>query len=192
MAFIALEGGEGSGKSTQARLLAERLDALLTHEPGGTGAGLEIRRLVLAASSEPLAPRAEALLLLADRAQHVATVIRPALEAGRTVVCDRFSGSTLAYQGYGRGLDLAALAEMSGWASGGLEPDVVVLLDVAQGRLAVATDRMEAEGRGFHQRVAEGYRRLAAEDPDRWVVLDGSGTVEEVAALVHKAVDERL
>jgi dTMP kinase len=189
--FIVLEGGEGSGKSTQARLLAESLGAVLTHEPGGTAPGLAIRRLVLAPDGEPLDARAEALLLLADRAQHVAAVIRPALDAGRDVVCDRFSGSTLAYQGYGRGLDLGSLQTMSHWASGGLEPDVVVLLDVAAGRRVGAPDRMEAEAASFHTRVSEGYRELAAADPDRWVVVDGSGTIDAVAALVRKAVEGR-
>lgn len=191
MTFIVLEGGEGSGKSTQARLLAAALGAVLTHEPGGTGPGLAIRRLVLAPDGEPLDPRAEALLLLADRAQHVESVIRPALAAGRHVVCDRFSGSTLAYQGYGRRLELATLEAMSRWASGGLEPDVVVLLDVPVGRVSGPRDRMEAEEAVFHGRVVEGYRALAAADPDRWVVVDGSGSVDEVAALVLKAVDGR-
>lgn len=191
MTFIVLEGGEGSGKSTQARLLAAALGAVLTHEPGGTGPGLAIRRLVLAPDGEPLDPRAEALLLLADRAQHVESVIRPALAAGRHVVCDRFSGSTLAYQGYGRRLELATLEAMSRWASGGLEPDVVVLLDVPVGRVSGPRDRMEAEEAAFHGRVVEGYRALAAADPDRWVVVDGSGSVDEVAALVLKAVDGR-
>jgi len=192
MTFIVLEGGEGSGKSTQARLLAGALGAVLTHEPGATSVGRLLRELVLGMESEALDPRAEALVLLADRAQHVAAVVRPALDAGRTVVCDRFSGSTLAYQGYGRGLDVAVLAGMSRWASAGVEPELVVLLDVAEGRLAAPTDRMEAEDAAFHRRVADGYRALAAADPGRWAVVDGSGTVEEVAALVRKAVDERL
>ena len=192
MTFIALEGGEGSGKSTQARLLAEALGAALTHEPGGTEIGRIIRGIVLDPATVGLDARAEALLMLADRAQHVATVIRPALEGGRAVVTDRFSGSTLAYQGYGRGLDVDALAATSRWASGGLEPDVIVLLDVAVGRMAGVPDRMESEEAAFHVRVVEGYRALAAADPDRWVVIDGSGTVDEVAALVLKAVHERL
>jgi dTMP kinase len=186
--FVVFEGGEGSGKSTQARILADALDALLTHEPGGTELGLTVRRLVLGADGGPLDPRAEALLLLADRAQHVATVIRPALESSRDVVCDRFSGSTLAYQGHGRGLDVETLATMSRWASGGLEPDLVVLLDVAAGRNEGTPDRMEAEDAAFHTRVADGYRKLAAADPNRWVVVDGSGTIDDVAARVRKAV----
>jgi len=187
--FIAFEGGEGSGKSTQARLLAEALGAVLTHEPGGTDLGRRIRALVLDPDGDhALDRRAEALLMAADRAQHVAEVIRPALDAGRDVVSDRFSGSTLAYQGYGRGLDLDDLAWLSRWASGGLEPDLVVLLDVppevAVGRLAGDPDRMESAGRAFHDRVAGGYRDLAAADRTRWVVVDGMGTVDEVAARV--------
>jgi dTMP kinase len=130
--------------------------------------------------------------MAADRAQHVAEVVRPALERGQDVVSDRFSGSTLAYQGYGRGLDLGELAWLSWWAARRLEPDVVVLLevpaDVAAARMGDAPDRMEAEDRTFHARVAEGYRRLAAAQPDRWVVVDGTGTVGEVAERVLKAL----
>lgn len=189
--FIAFEGGEGSGKSTQARLLAEVLGAVLTHEPGGTALGRRIRSLVLDPDGgHAVDRRAEALLMAADRAQHVAEVIRPALDAGRDVVSDRFSGSTLAYQGYGRGLELDDLAWLSRWASGGLEPDLVVLLDVppevAAGRLAGDPDRMESAGQAFHDRVAAGYRVLAADHPGRWVVVDGTGTVDEVAARVLK------
>ena len=190
--FIVFEGGEGCGKSTQAALLARSMDAVLTHEPGGTEIGRRIRALVLDPAAAGLDDRTEALLMAADRAQHVAQVIRPALERGRDVVSDRFSGSTLAYQGYGRGLPLDELAGLSRWAAGGLEPDVVVLLDVpatvAASRRCGSTDRMEAEGEGFHARVAEGYRSLAAADPGRWVVVDGTGTVEEVAARVEAAV----
>ena len=189
--FIAFEGGEGSGKSTQARLLADALGAVLTHEPGATALGRRIRALVLDPDgAHAVDRRAEALLMAADRAQHVAEVIRPALDAGKDVVSDRFSGSTLAYQGYGRGLDLDDLAWLSRWAAGGLEPDLVVLLDippdVAVGRLAGNPDRMEAAGQAFHDRVAEGYRTLAADNPGRWIVVDGTGTVDEVAARVRK------
>ena len=186
--LIAFEGGEGSGKSTQARLLADRLGAVLTHEPGGTEVGRRIRELVLDPAAGDVDPRAEALLMVADRAQHVAQVIRPALAEGRDVVTDRFSGSTLAYQGYGRGLDVDELAQLSRWAAGGLEPDLVVLLEVpaqvAAARPAGAPDRMEGQEREFHARVAAGYRALAAADPGRWVVVDGTGSVDEVAARV--------
>ncbi len=186
------EGGEGSGKSTQAALLAARLGAVLTREPGGTGIGVRIRGLVLdAAVGTSLDVRAEALLMAADRAQHVAEVIRPALERGDDVVCDRFTGSTLAYQGYARGLDIEDLASLSRWATGGLDADVVLFLDVstevAVTRMKRSPDRMEAAGEAFHRRVAEGYRALAAADPGRWRVIDGSGSVEDVEALVGKA-----
>ena len=189
--FVVFEGGEGSGKSTQAARLAERLGAVLTLEPGGTEVGARLRAVVLGDGAPGLAPRTEALLMAADRAQHVAEVVRPALEAGRHVVSDRYSGSTLAYQGYGRGLDLDELAGLSRWAAEGLEPDVVFLLDVDQATAAARRcrprDRIEAAGDTFHQRVVAGYLALAAADPARWVVVDGSGTVEEVAARVWSA-----
>ncbi len=192
--FVVFEGGEGSGKSTQAALLAGRLGAVLTREPGGTALGLRIRSLVLDAGVGPeVDPRAEALLMAADRAQHVAEVIRPALERGVDVVSDRFTGSTLAYQGYARGLPVEELARLSSWAAGGLSPDLVVLLDVsaevAAGRRKAVPDRMEAAGDDFHRRVADGYRSLATADPVRWRVVDGSGSVEEVESLVIGVVD---
>lgn len=194
--FIVFEGGEGSGKSTQAALLAARLGAVLTREPGGTALGLGIRSLVLdAGDGPPVDVRAEALLMAADRAQHVAEVVRPALARGVDVVSDRFSGSTLAYQGYARGLPVDELARLSAWAAGGLEPDVVILLDVAPEVAAVrrkpVPDRMEAAGEEFHRRVVEGYRSLAAADPRRWRVVDGSGPVDDVAALVGAALEAR-
>lgn len=189
--FVVFEGGEGSGKSTQAARLAERLGAVLTLEPGGTATGVRLRAVVLGDGPAGLAPRTEALLMAADRAQHVAEVVRPALEAGRDVVSDRFSGSTLAYQGYGRGLDLDELARLSRWASEGLEPELVLLLDVDQevaaSRRCRPRDRIEAAGDTFHQRVMAGYRALADADPARWRVVDGSGTVEEVAERVWSA-----
>ena len=192
--LIVFEGGEGSGKSTQAALLAARLGAVLTREPGGTEVGVRVRGLVLdPAVGTRLDSRAEALLMAADRAQHVAEVIRPALVRGHDVVCDRFTGSTLAYQGYARGLDVDELARLSQWACAGLEADVVCLLDVpaevAVTRMKRSPDRMEAAGSEFHRRVAEGYRSLAAADPLRWRVIDGSGSVEEVETLVLKALE---
>jgi dTMP kinase len=192
--LLVFEGGEGSGKSTQATLLARRLDAVLTREPGGTSVGGLIRGIVLGPGLGPvLDPRAEALLMTADRAQHVAEVIRPALLRGRDVVSDRFTGSTLAYQGHARGLDLDELARISDWATGGLQPDIVFLLDVphqlAASRMKMEPDRIEAAGADFHRRVAEGYRALAAADPQRWRVIDGSGTVEEVEARVLDGLD---
>ncbi len=190
--LIAFEGGEASGKSTQAAALAERLGALLTREPGGTAVGRRIRELVLDPAVAELHPRAEALLLAADRAQHVAEVVAPALAAGRDVVTDRFSGSTLAYQGYGHGLPVGDLARISEWASEGLEPDLVVLLEVEPAVAAARQggrplDRLEAGSADFHQRVRDGYRALAAADRKRWLVVEGNGTEAEVAARVWEA-----
>jgi dTMP kinase len=193
-----LEGGEGTGKSTQAELLAEHLGAILTREPGGTPVGEQIRSLLLDPASSDVSVRSEVLLMLAARAQHVEEVVAPALAAGRDVVCDRFSGSTLAYQGYGRGLDVEELAGLSRWASGGLEPDVVVLLQVGSAETRKRTqvravmDRIEREGDDFFARVMAGYSALAGADASRWTVVDGSGSVEEVAARVQAAVASRL
>lgn len=191
--FIVLEGGEGVGKSTQAALLAGALGAVLTREPGGTSTGEDVRNLVLDRSHRHLYARAETLLMLAARAQHVEEVIRPALEEGRDVVCDRFSGSTLAYQGYGRGLELGELAGLDAWARAGCEPDMVVLLDLAVGagrrrRPAGPRDRFEHEEDSFLERVRAGFLELARNDPARWRVVDASGSVEEVADAVAAAV----
>lgn len=194
--FIAFEGGEGSGKSTQARLLAAALGAVLTREPGGTAAGARVRAILLDPSTGALDHRAEALLMAADRAQHASEVIRPALDAGRHVVTDRYAGSSVAYQGHGRGLPLDEVRDLSHWATGGLWPDLTILLDlpadVAAARLDRTLDRFEREGEPFHQRVLDGFRAQAGADPDRWVVIDGSDPVEAVAAAVHRAVHERL
>jgi dTMP kinase len=192
--FIALEGGEGSGKSTQAKLLADALDAVATFEPGDTALGVGIRAVLLDPATASLDDRAEALLMAADRAQHVAEVIRPALEQGRHVVCDRYFGSSIAYQGYGRGLSTEWVAKLSAWATDGLIPDLTVLLDVpaevTAARASGKPDRFESAGDLFHERVVEGYRALAA-DPT-WVIVDGSGTVDEVAVAVRAAVRDRL
>jgi dTMP kinase len=192
--FIALEGGEGCGKSTQATLLADRLGAVLTREPGGTAVGERVRDLLLDVSTVALDARAEALLMAAARAQHVAEVVEPALAAGRDVVTDRYAHSSLAYQGFGRGLDLDEVRRLSDFASRGLWPDLVVLLDapaeVARARLGTL-DRFESEGAAFHERVVTGFRTLAAMEPERWVVVHATGTVEEVAELVWQAVPDR-
>ncbi len=194
--LVVLEGGEACGKSTQAARLARRLDAVLTREPGGTAVGERIRSLVLDAAAADLVPRAEALLMAAARAQHVAEVVAPALAAGRHVVSDRFTGSSLAYQGFGRGLSVDELRCLSHYATEGLEPDVVVLLEldatVATTRRARQLDRMEAAGTEFHRRVAEGFAVLAAAEPARWVRVDGEGTEDEVAERVWAAVIDRL
>lgn len=193
--FIVFEGGEASGKTTQAARLAVDLDAVLTREPGGTPIGERLRELLL----DPVLPapsvRTEVLLLLAARAQHVAEVIEPALAAGRDVVCDRFTGSTVAYQGFGRGLDPGELIELSAWAAAGREPDVVILLSVDQKEAAARLvgrgrpDRIEGEGAAFFEKVAEGFRAQAAADPERWRTVDGNGGVDEVAARVRAALD---
>ena len=187
--LIAIEGGEGSGKSTQAKLLAERLGAVLTREPGGTKVGEAIRALVLGAHD--MDARTEALLMAAARAQHVAEVIRPALERGRHVVTDRFTPSSLAYQGFGRGLDAGEVADLSRWATGGVSADLVILLDVPdetrRTRVGKPRDRMEAAGEEFHDRVIAGFRQMAALDDASWEVVDGSGAIAEVAELVWDA-----
>jgi dTMP kinase len=193
--LLALEGIDGCGKSTQARLLAGRLSAVSTFEPGGTPLGASLRRLLLEPDGAPVAGRAEALLMAADRAQHVADVIAPALDAGRWVVTDRFSASTLAYQGYGRGLDVGELSALVGWATGGLRPDLTVLFDLpvtvaAARRRRGGDDRMEAEGLSFQQRVADGFLALAAAGTERWLVVDATASVESVAANVWDAVED--
>jgi dTMP kinase len=193
--LIAFEGGEASGKSTQAGLLAERLGALMTREPGGTPFGEAVRALLLDGAGT-IGPRAEALLTAAARAQHVTDVIGPALARGGAVVTDRFTGSSLAYQGFGRGLSVEDVRTLSAFATEGLEPDVVVLLEVppqvTAARRPPSADRFETAGERFHRRVLEGYASLAAAEPERWVRVDGDGTPAEVAERVWKAVEHRL
>jgi dTMP kinase len=195
--FIVLEGGDGCGKSTQARLLVARLQALgrevvVTREPGATEVGAAIRSLVLGGGD--LDARTEALLIAADRAEHVARVIRPALERGAVVVSDRFVPSSLAYQGVARGLGVETLARLSAWATGGLEPDLVIVFDVdpatAGGRRAGPQDRMEREPDSFRASVLAAYRELAARYG--WTVLDGSASVDAVAEQVWAAVERVL
>jgi dTMP kinase len=195
--LIALEGIDGCGKSTQARLLADRLGALLTFEPGATGLGATLRSLLLEGRPATVGGRAEALLMAADRAQHVSEVVVPALSAGTWVVTDRYSASTLAYQGYGRGLDREDLDRLIRWATDGLAPDLTVLLDlpveVAAGRRhGRSGDRFETEGDGFLMRVADGYRRLAAEARSAWLVVDGTLPEHEVAATIWSGVSGLL
>lgn len=187
--FVAFEGGEACGKSTQAARLAARLDAVLTREPGGTPLGERVREVFLMRGLSVEA-RAEALLVAAARAQHVAEVIRPALEAGRHVVTDRFTGSSLAYQGHGRGLPLEEVRHLSTFATGGLSADVTVLLDVppavAFARRGELGDRLEDEDAAFHERVRAGYAALA--EAEGWVVVDGTARIDEVEAVVWQAV----
>jgi dTMP kinase len=191
--LIAFEGGEGSGKSTQARLLARRLGAVLTFEPGGTVLGAELRALLLEGSD--VDPRTEALLMAADRAQHQSEVIKPALDSGLHVVTDRYLYSSLAYQGYGRELDVEAVRSLSVFADA-READLVVLLSipaaVRRERLQGDLDRIEAGDEAFHERVERGFLELATRDRKRWVVIVATGAVEQVAELVWTEVEARL
>jgi dTMP kinase len=193
--WIAFEGGDASGKSTQARLLAAHLDAVLTLEPGGTALGRAIRSLVLDLQWAPVDDRTEALLYAADRAQHLAEVVNPALEAGRHVVSDRSVASSLAYQGGGRGLGVDDIGRLNDWATGGRRPDVYVLLTVdgavATERLGDDLDRLEQAGDEFHRRVDATFRELAAAGPN-WVIVDGHGTIPEVEARVLAALEPHL
>ncbi len=193
--YVALEGAEGCGKSTQAANLATALDAVLTRETGGTPIGERLRAILHDTDVTDLADRAEALIAAADRAQHIAHVVRPALAAGRAVVSDRSVYSTLGYQGYGRGLDLDVLRRINDWAIDGLWPDRVVLLDapapvLARRISARQLDRFELAGDDFHERVAAGFRAMAAADPDRWTVVDADGDVATVAARIRAALGE--
>lgn len=193
--FIAFEGGEAAGKSTQAARLADRLDAVLTREPGGTQLGEVVRNLLLDPSQVGLSNRAEALLFAAARAQLVAEVIKPALDSGRDVVCDRFAGSSMAYQSYGRGLDHSAVWSLSAFAVEETWPDLNVLLVVpealAEARIG-ERDRLEQAGPEFHRRVAQGFDALSQADPDRWERVEAGGSLDEVAARVWSVVSERL
>jgi dTMP kinase len=208
--LIALEGIDGSGKTTQARLLAAASGARFTFEPGATPAGALLRRLLLDPTLPPLGPLAEALVVSADRARHVAEVLRPALGSGEWVVTDRYLASTLAYQGVGRGVPRALLDRLAEAATGGLEADLVVVVDLpvpeARARLAahrpagagsgsaelVMADRLEAERPVFAEAVRRGFLALAAEDPEQVVVVDGRCPVDEVARAIREVVAARL
>ncbi|WP_341870576.1 dTMP kinase [Flexivirga meconopsidis] len=193
--FIAFEGGDGAGKTTQIQLLRDRLvaagrEVVLTREPGGTPLGQQIREVLL--HGDHVAPRAEALLFAADRAHHVATVVRPALERGATVLQDRYMDSSIAYQGAGRELDPAEIKGLSLWATEELLPDLTVLLDVTpelgRARRGEVHDRLEQEADDFHARVREHYLALAADDPGRYLVVDAGLPAQEIAARVAKEV----
>jgi len=198
--LIVLEGIDGCGKSTQARAVAEEFGARLTHEPGATPVGARLRRIVLAPDGSALTARAEALLMAADRAEHVALVIGPALAAGTWVVSDRFSASTIAYQGYGRGLDPAVLADLVAWATEGVAADLSVLVDVpvevAAARLAATgdggADRMERLGPEFAARVRKGFLAQATADPVHWIIVDGEMEIAPLTAHIVASVRERL
>ena len=201
--FITFEGGDGSGKSTQAGLLAQWLTeqgrtVVRTREPGGSDVGVEIRNLVLHHRGH-IDPRSEALLYAADRAQHIATVVRPALERGDVVIQDRYFDSSVAYQGAGRVLDAKEIRDLSLWATESLLPDVTVLLDldenVARTRLDAADkpfDRLENEKAEFHSRVRAGFLALAKAEPKRFLVLDATQPIDELAQAIRSRVSQEL
>jgi dTMP kinase len=199
--FVVFEGGEGTGKTTQMSALVEWLqgrgdDVITTREPGGTAIGARIRAILLDPSAREMTARTEALLYAADRAQHAAEVIKPALEDGKIVVSDRFVDSSLAYQGLARGLGLEEIYELSSWATEGLVPDLVLFMnvdaDVALQRLDRDRDRIEGEQDDFHERVAAAYIELADRFSERFVVLDASRPPEEIHRDVVAAVQERI
>lgn len=192
--FVVFEGIDACGKSTQARRVAAQRGALFAFEPGDSVLGAQLRRWVLDAST-PMTPVTEALMMLADRSHHVATVIEPALARGSHVVADRFDASTLAYQGYGRGVDLAELAAATDLAIGHCAADLTVLIDIDidtanERRSRNAEDRFESADAEFHERVREGYLEMARREPLRWFVVDGRGTLEDVAAMIDARLDQ--
>ncbi|MBE9515239.1 MAG: dTMP kinase, partial [Chloroflexi bacterium] len=195
--FITFEGGEGCGKSTQARLLLKKLEqqgvpTILTHEPGGTALGNEIRMLLKRKQGSSISPQAELFLFAASRVQLVAELVRPALQEGKAVICDRFTYSTIVYQGYGRGLDLATVGMVNTMATGNLKPDLTILLDMPseQGleRKRSSRDRFELEDLSFHDRVREGYLKMAAAEPDRWLLIDASLAKAKIAEIIWDKV----
>lgn len=206
--FITFEGGEGSGKTTQLKALLTHLrsrqrDAIQTRDPGGTAIGNQVRELLLNGENVRMSFLAELLLYEASRAQLVQEVLRPALTAGRIVLCDRFTDSTVAYQGYGRGLDLDLVERLNAVAADGLRPDLTFLLDLdpvvglarASGRMAQPRqrrDRLEEEVLEFHQRVQAGYRALAVREPERVVILDATQGILEIEARIRRHVEARL
>lgn len=195
--YIAFEGAEACGKSTQTKRLASAIGAVLTRETGGTDIGRRLREILHDTSVTDLDDRAETLIVAADRAQHIAEIVRPALAAGRHVVSDRSVYSTLAYQGYGRGLPLDQVRLVNEWAIGDTWPDLVVLLtvppEVTARRMAKRDlDRFERAGGEFHARVEHGFATMAAADPERWLVVDASGPHEDVVAMIRRSVEERF
>ena len=206
--FVTIEGGDGSGKSRHIGLLGEYLDSrevprLMTREPGDTPLGKELRRLLVEGGPESLSDETELFLILADRAQHVHEVVRPALEQGRLVVSDRFADSTLAYQGYGRGMDLDLLRRLNLVATGGTMPELTIVLDCPVdvalaraaerlGRQAVREDRFEAEGAAFQRRVRDGFLELAEAEASRCVVVRSDGPVTDTQERIRRIVAERL
>jgi len=201
--FITLEGPEGSGKSSQIPALANHLEelgyqVLCTREPGGTSIGDQIRQVLVRMENTELLPSTEILLFLAARAQLVAQVIRPALLEGKVVLCDRYGDSTLAYQGYGHGLNLDSLRAMLQFATEGLKPDLTLLMDLdiktglARKKSIDEWNRLDAYEISFHERVRSGYQQLAKEEPERWQIVDASQSKEQVQTLLRQIVLNRL
>jgi len=199
--FITFEGGEGCGKSTQSRLLLKKLEqqnvpVVLTHEPGGTALGNELRKTLKRQRDSSISPQAELFLVAASRAQLVAELIHPALEEGKVVICDRFTYSTLVYQGYGRGLDFTAIKMVNNMATRNLNPDLIILLDISPeeglARKQSLKDRFELEDLSFHQRVREGYLKMAAAEPDHWLVIDASLPKGKIAETIWSRVSQLL
>jgi len=200
--FITFEGGEGCGKSVQAKALYKRLSqsaipALLIHEPGNTPLGEKLGRWLKWAEDTDISPLTELLLFNASRSQLVTKIIQPNLKDGKVVICDRYADSTTAYQSYGRGLDLAMVKEINNAATQGLKPDLTILLDIsAEEGLArkrgKKQDRFEQENLAFHQRVREGYLKLAANDPQRWLVIDASQPKEKIEKIIWQKVSQLL
>jgi dTMP kinase len=199
--LIAFEGGEGAGKTTQARLLAiwlreQGYDVIATHEPGATKVGMRLRALLLDTAHTGMSSRAETLMYAADRAEHVDTLIRPALERGAVVVTDRFVDSSLAYQGRGRNLPVTEIAGLNQWATGGLRPDLTILLDLPPMaglvRRAPSADRLEAEPTEFHQRVRQGFLALARAEPHRYLVLDATRPPEQLSREIQDRIRDML
>jgi dTMP kinase len=196
--FITFEGGEGCGKSVQAKALYKRLSqlaipAVLTHEPGGTTLGNKLARWLKWTEGTDISPLTELLLFNASRAQLVTEVIQPNLKSGKIVVCDRYADSTTAYQSYGRGLDLEMVTAINNAATQGLKPDLTVMLDISaeEGltrKRGKKQDRFEQENKAFHQRVREGYLKLAANEPQRWLVIDASQPKEKIAEIIWQKV----
>ena len=195
--YIAFEGLEGCGKSTHVTRLAAALGAVATREPGGTTIGASLRATMIDATNTMLSPRAEALLMAADRAQHLDELVTPALQRGQHVISDRSAYSSLAYQGYGRQLDLAMLKQFNSWAIGNRWPDLVVYIDVPLDILLERLkkrelDRFEREDRSFFERIAHGFNEMAKAEPDRWLIVDGTPPKDELAATILREVTSRL
>ena len=202
--FITLEGPEGSGKTAHINALADHLrehgyEVIVTREPGGTPIGDEIRNTLLRLGNEEMHPTTEILLFQASRAQHVEELIRPALAEGKIVLCDRFADSTMAYQGYGHQTDLETLAQIIRFATGGLQPDLTVLLDVdieiglsRRSSDSGKWDRLDAMAEAFHRRVRAGYLEMAAAQPERWAIVDASQPLDDVCDAVKRVVLERV